>query len=29
LELGGTPISKKYSEQEIRQMVQVNGTIYL
>jgi len=29
LGLGGTPMSKKYSEQEIRQMVQVNGDIYL
>jgi hypothetical protein len=29
LNLRGTPISKKYSEQEIRDMVEVNGEIYL
>ena len=29
LNLEETPISKKYSEEEIRQMVQVNGDIYL
>ena len=29
LYLDGTPMSKKYSKQEIRQMVQVNGNIYL
>ena len=29
LYLAGTPMSKKYSKQEIRQMVQVNGNIYL
>jgi hypothetical protein len=29
LYLVGTPMSKKYSKQEIRQMVQVNGNIYL
>ena len=29
LNLRGTPISKKYSEEQIRQMVQVNGNIYL
>jgi hypothetical protein len=29
LDLYGTPMSKKYSKQEIRQMVQVNGNIYL
>jgi len=29
LNLGQTPISKKYSEEEIRQMIQVGGSIYL
>jgi hypothetical protein len=29
LNLSETPISKKYSEQEIRDMVNVNGNIYL
>ena len=29
LHLSETPISKKYSEQEIRDMVNVNGNIYL
>jgi hypothetical protein len=29
LDLRGTPISKKYSKQEIRDMVNVNGKIYL
>jgi len=29
LYLWGTPISKKYSEEEIRQMIQVGGDIYL
>ena len=29
LDLNVTPISKKYSEQEIRDMVNVNGNIYL
>jgi hypothetical protein len=28
LELYGTPISKKYSEEEIRQMVEVNGQVF-
>jgi hypothetical protein len=27
--LRDTPISKKYSEEEIRQMVQVDGDIYM
>jgi len=29
LELDGTPISKKYSEEEIRQMVNVGRNIYM
>ena len=29
LDLGGTPISEKYSKEEIRQMVNVDGEIYL
>ena len=29
LRLGNTPISEKYSEEEIRQMVNVDGGIYL
>jgi hypothetical protein len=29
LDLYGTPISKKYSEEEIRQMVRVGGNIYM
>jgi hypothetical protein len=29
LDLEGTPLSKKYTEEEIRQMVNVDGEIYL
>ena len=29
LDLGNTPMSKKHSEQEIRQMVNIEGSIYL
>jgi hypothetical protein len=29
MDLNNTPISKKYSEEEIRQMVNVRGDIYL
>jgi hypothetical protein len=29
LDLGGTPLSKKYTTEKIRQMVDVGGGIYL
>jgi hypothetical protein len=29
LDLEGTPLSKKYTEEEIREMVKVEGNVYL